>query len=130
MLQEKQISRLNELKQLLDSGVLSEEEFAAEKAKIMSEAEKAPSLTLDGIISYLQQHKALLFQILFLLASIITLCIDDDDISCLLSIAFAVVAIILSWVKNGRVSKKYSILSTIVAVIVAACAVIELIDYF
>ena len=39
MLQEEQIKHLRELKELLDSGVLSEEEFAREKAKVLSGTE-------------------------------------------------------------------------------------------
>ena len=43
MLQEEQISKLTKLKELLDAGILNEEEFAKEKAKIMSNPERYPS---------------------------------------------------------------------------------------
>lgn len=42
MLQEEQISKLTKLKELLDSGVLSEEEFAQEKAKVMAKPDIRP----------------------------------------------------------------------------------------
>lgn len=42
MLQEEQISKLTKLKELLDAGVLSEEEFAQEKAKVMAKPDMRP----------------------------------------------------------------------------------------
>lgn len=141
MLQDEQINRLKELKQLLDSGVLSEKEFESEKAKIMDEAEKVSvssdrggvdsfSALLEGAVSYVKQHKLLVFQVLFLLASILVICIDDDPVCCILSALLAVIAIILSWIKKGRIPRKYAIVSTIVSLIVVACAYFEWMGYF
>ena len=42
MLQEEQISNLTKLKELLDAGILSEDEFAQEKAKVLSKPEIRP----------------------------------------------------------------------------------------
>ncbi|MBQ9173638.1 MAG: SHOCT domain-containing protein [Bacteroidales bacterium] len=43
MIQEEQINQLMELKKLLDAGVLSEDEFAKEKAEIMNPTKRQPS---------------------------------------------------------------------------------------
>lgn len=43
MLQEEQIRKLTQLKELLDAGILTEDEFAKEKAKVLGKVEKAPS---------------------------------------------------------------------------------------
>lgn len=43
MLQDEQISKLTKLKELLDAGILNEEEFASEKSKILSQAQHSTS---------------------------------------------------------------------------------------
>lgn len=43
MLQDEQINHLRELKELLDSGILSEEEFAREKAKVLNTGTTKPA---------------------------------------------------------------------------------------
>ena len=45
MLQEEQILKLTKLKELLDAGILSEEEFAKEKAKVIANTGQTPSST-------------------------------------------------------------------------------------
>ena len=57
MLQEEQISKLTKLKELLDSGVLSEEEFTKEKAKIMSNPEHYPSTQLEQVFQGTEEKK-------------------------------------------------------------------------
>lgn len=43
MLQEEQIRKLTQLKELLDAGILTEDEFAKEKAKVLGKVEQVPS---------------------------------------------------------------------------------------
>ncbi|MBQ9173642.1 MAG: SHOCT domain-containing protein [Bacteroidales bacterium] len=144
MLQEEQITRLKELKQLLDSGVLSEEEFAAEKAKIMSQAEKAPAASdaggkdavagiIDGVVSYFKGPKLRIVQIILLALTALSVCIYDDaddlyyynKFFFYLPIVLAVITIVLSWIGKGRIPKWLAIVSTVISVIVALVPVLE-----
>ncbi len=124
MLQEEQIKKLTSLKELRDDGVLSEEEFAQEKAKVMSGFEqKAPYPEHSGArLENEAREKNNIFLPIQIGCLIITvvMCIlfatSMDPVAFgIIGFITAIITIILSWIKQAQIPKTYAIISTVVA---------------
>ncbi|MBQ9173639.1 MAG: SHOCT domain-containing protein [Bacteroidales bacterium] len=132
MLQKDQINRLTRLKELLDAGVLSEEEFAKEKAIVMQgDANDSPSVQekADGTVYteesdggwrryvLLAVHAVLLVMtVVLFFVSLGGLANNDDPAGLVfVSLITAIITITLSWIKDARIPKAYAIVSTCIA---------------
>ena len=115
MLQEDQINKLTRLKELLNAGVLTEEEFTKEKAKIMSGAEQGHTPHTDRPM----KNKSLLsIQIICFIVTVVMFVLFytsyDPVVFGIIGCIAAIATIILSWLKKAHIPKTYSIVSTIV----------------
>lgn len=124
MLQEEQIQKLTKLKALLDAGVLSEEEFTQEKARVMSDFEQTPSSPNQPKMVMEKEAKEknsvlLPIQIGSLVITVVMFFLFATSMD---PVAFgiigfftAIITIILSWIKQAQIPKTYAIISTVVA---------------
>ena len=132
MLQKDQINRLTRLKELLDAGILNEEEFSKEKEIVMqgdvndtSSVQEKADVTVDTEGSdggwsryrYLAVHAVLLVVTVVLFYVSLGGLEDNDDPGGLVfvSLITAIITITLSWTKEGRIPKAYAIVSTCIA---------------
>jgi len=124
MLQEEQIKKLTNLKELRDSGVLSEEEFAQEKAKVMSGFEQKPSFPNHSGVrleSDAKEKNTIILPIqigcfIITIVMCILFAISMDPVAFgIIGFITAIITIILSWIKQARIPKAYAIISTVIA---------------
>lgn len=132
MLHEEQFSRLSKLKELLDAGILNEDEFAKEKEKVLKgnsesvnnqgfetqrQEESPTSSKIDNIVP--KDNSLLFVQILLLVATITMFVLFvtsyDPVVFGIIGFITAIGTIVLSWIKKVGLPKAYSIVSTVVA---------------
>ena len=119
-----QIDKLTKLKELFENDIINEDEFAQEKAKVMSDFEPKNSPPSSGAImeneTGIQNNNLLLLLQIASLVITVVMCIlfatSLDPVAFgIIGFITAIITIILSWIKQARIPKAYAIISTVVA---------------